>query len=512
MMMRALLRLPIIGFTLGRAGVLHHLARITILPSWLQSLLRFFDRIITLGRIEADAGKALCVALQQLGPGFIKFGQALSTRADLIGPDLALSLSELQDRLPAFSSRQARAQIEEACQAPVGAIFAEFNDKPIAAASIAQVHKAQLHNGQWVAVKLLRPHIRERMRKDTNFFMAMAQLAEALSPALKRLHLIEAVRQFEQICEIELDLRMEAAAGGRLRENLSQDSGIRIPAMFLEYCHANMLMTQWVDGLRLDDIEGLTKAGHDVEKLTQAAAASFFNQVFRDGYFHADMHPGNVFVDEEGLLVPIDFGIMGHLEKSDRLFLGRLMIAILDRNYDEVARLHADAGMIAHDVPLHLFSQNIRAVVEPLLGKMLGDVSLGKIMGQILKISTRFDIEVQTQFNLLQKTIVMAEGVARQLNPKADMWELSKPFAAQWVADQTKPETLIKDAKTQIQRLMVLMPKLIEQWESMSESTKKEEPKHPQSRKTGFLTGAALIGAIWLIVHITSQNISIFHQ
>ena len=342
--------------------------------------------------------------------------------------------------------------------------------------------------------------------------MAMAQLAEALSPALKRLHLIEAVRQFEQICEIELDLRMEAAAGGRLRENLSQDSGIRIPAMFLEYCHANMLMTQWVDGLRLDDIEGLTKAGHDVEKLTQAAAASFFNQVFRDGYFHADMHPGNVFVDEEGLLVPIDFGIMGHLEKSDRLFLGRMMIAILDRNYDEVARLHADAGMIAHDVPLHLFSQNIRAVVEPLLGKMLGDVSLGKIMGQILKISTRFDIEVQTQFNLLQKTIVMAEGVARQLNPKADMWELSKPFAAQWVADQTKPETLIKDAKTQIQRLMVLMPKLIEQWESMSESTKKEEPKHPQSRKTGFLTGAALIGAIWLIVHITSQNISIFHQ
>ena len=167
--------------------------------------------------------------------------------------------------------------------------------------------------------------------------------------------------------------------------------------------------------------------------------------------------------------------------------------------------------VIWNDVPLHLFSQNIRAVVEPLLGKMLGDVSLGKIMGQILKISTRFDIEVQTQFNLLQKTIVMAEGVARQLNPKADMWELSKPFAAQWVADQTRPETLIKDAKTQIQRLMVLVPKLIEQWESMSDSTQTEEPKQPQSRKTGFFTGAALIGAIWLIVHITSQNISIFH-
>ena len=507
MMVRALLRLPIIGFTLGRAGVLHHLARITILPRWLQNLLRFFDRLITLGRIEADAGKALCTALQQLGPGFIKFGQALSTRADLIGPDLALGLSELQDRLPAFSSRQARAQIEEACDAPLEEIFASFDDKPIAAASIAQVHKAQLHNGEWVAVKLLRPHIRERMRKDTDFFMVMARLAEALSPALGRLHLVEAVRQFEQICEIELDLRMEAAAGGRLRENLSQDEGIRIPAMYLEYCHANMLVTQWVEGLRLDDIEGLTKAGHDIEKLTEAAAASFFNQVFRDGYFHADMHPGNVFVDGDGLLVPIDFGIMGHLQKSDRLFLGRLMIAILDRNYDEVARLHAEAGMIASDVPLHLFSQNIRAVVEPLLGKMLGDVSLGQIMGQILKISTRFDIEVQTQFNLLQKTIVMAEGVARQLNPKADMWALSKPFAAQWVADQTKPETLIKDAKTQIQRFMTLLPKLIEQLEKLTEPTEEAPAPEVKSRKTAFISGAALIGVIWVIIHIYSQNI-----
>ena len=510
-MIRALARLPIIGFTLGRAGVLHHLARITILPSWLRSLLRFFDRLITLGRIEADAGKALCNALQQLGPGFIKFGQALSTRADLIGPDLALSLSELQDRLPAFSSRQAHMQIEEACNAPLETIFASFDEKPIAAASIAQVHKAQLHNGDWVAVKLLRPHIRDRMRKDTDFFMVMARLAETLSPALSRLHLIEAVRQFEQICEIELDLRMEAAAGGRLRENLQHDEGIRIPAMYLELCHTNMLVTQWVDGLRLDDIEGLIKVGHDVEKLTEAAASSFFNQVFRDGYFHADMHPGNVFVDKEGLLVPIDFGIMGHLEKSDRLFLGRLMIAILDRDYDEVARLHAEAGMISHDVPLHLFSQNIRAVVEPLLGKMLGDVSLGQIMGQILKISTRFEIEVQTQFNLLQKTIVMAEGVARQLNPKADMWELSKPFAAQWIADQTKPETLIKDARTQIQRLVTLLPKMLDHLEAQTERTQTDEARPPQSRKTAFKTGAALIGVIWVIFHVTSQNMTIFN-
>ena len=228
--------------------------------------------------------------------------------------------------------------------------------------------------------------------------------------------------------------------------------------MYLEYCAQDMLVTQWVDGLRLDDVEGLIARGHDIDALTNAAASSFFNQVFRDGYFHADMHPGNVFVDNDGLLVPIDFGIMGHLAPEDRLFLGRLMIAILDRNYDEVARLHSDAGMISHKVPLHLFSQNIRSVIEPLLGKMLGDVSLGQIMGQILRISKRFDIEVQPQFTLLPKTIVMAEGVARQLNPKADMWELSRPLAAEWVQSQTNPEKLIKDASTQIMRFATLLP------------------------------------------------------
>ena len=266
------------------------------------------------------------------------------------------------------------------------------------------------------------------------------------------------------------------------------------------YCAHNMLVTQWVDGLRLDDVDGLIAKGHNIDSLTQAAAASFFNQVFRDGYFHADMHPGNVFVDEAGLLVPIDFGIMGHLAPDDRLFLGRLMIAILDRDYDEVAKLHADAGMIGQDVPLHLFSQNIRAVVEPLLGKSLGDVSLGQIMGQILRISKRFDIEVQPQFTLLQKTIVMAEGVARQLNPQADMWELSKPLAAEWISAQANPEKLLKDAGQNLKRFLILLPKWLDQLERSDQPDKPIETSETPSR-AAFIYGAACVGLIWAIFH-----------
>ena len=493
------LRLPAIGWILGRAGVLHHLAKITLLPIWLRRVFTLLDKALTFGRIERDAGIALCNALQRLGPGFIKFGQALSTRADLIGPELALSLSELQDRLPAFSAKQARRQIEQALACPLEEAFASFHDTPVAAASIAQVHRATLPDGQVVAVKLLRPDIHKQMRKDTDFFRAIAEIVTRLSPALARLHLVAAVSEFEQLCEIELDLRMEAAAGGRLAENLKDDDGIRIPHMYLEYCKSSMLVTQWVDGLRLDDIAGLTKAGHDINALTTAAAASFFNQVFRDGYFHADMHPGNVFVDSDGLLVPIDFGIMGHLAPQDRLFLGRLMIAILDRNYDEVARLHADAGMIGADVPLHHFSQNIRAVIEPLLGKALGEVSLGQIMGQILRISKRFDIEVQTQFTLLQKTIVMAEGVARQLNPAADMWELSRPFAAEWIAAQTNPQKIARDASTQLKRFFHLIPHLLDRLEQDTQEPPAQSEKPRQS--AAFFTGAALIALLWALFH-----------
>ena len=460
----ALLRLPGIAWHLGRAGTLGHIGRINLLPNWMQRLCRMMDRLMRSRGATEDAGGALADALLRLGPGFVKFGQALSTRADLIGPEMSLSLSQLQDRLPAFPARIARRLVESETGKPLDATFTEFTDTPVAAASIAQVHAATLIDGRRVAVKLLRPQIDQRMRSDTMLFFALASILEWAAPGLRRLKLVTAVQQFVEISDVELDLRMEAAAAGRLAENLRDDAGIYVPWVDLERSTSRMLVIEWIDGIRIDDVPALESAGHNIADLTEAAARSFFNQVFRDGFFHADMHPGNIFVAADSRLVPIDFGIMGFLDFADRLFLARLLMAMLDRDYDMVAKLHADAGMLGDDVSLPHFAQAVRAVADPVMGKSLGEVSLGTVLGQILQLSTRFSIEVQPQFNLLQKTMMMAEGVARQLNPQADMWDLSRPLASDWMRDQAglakRAETFIEDALLVASRLPRLLKEL----------------------------------------------------
>ena len=460
----ALLRLPGIAWHLGRAGTLGHIGRINLLPNWMQRLCRMMDRLMRSRGATKDAGGALADALLRLGPGFVKFGQALSTRADLIGPEMSLSLSQLQDRLPAFPARIARRLVESETGKPLDATFTEFTDTPVAAASIAQVHAATLIDGRRVAVKLLRPQIDQRMRSDTMLFFALASILEWAAPGLRRLKLVTAVQQFVEISDVELDLRMEAAAAGRLAENLRDDAGIYVPWVDLERSTSRMLVIEWIDGIRIDDVPALEAAGHNIADLTEAAARSFFNQVFRDGFFHADMHPGNIFVAADSRLVPIDFGIMGFLDFADRLFLARLLMAMLDRDYDMVAKLHADAGMLRDDVSLPHFAQAVRAVADPVMGKSLGEVSLGTVLGQILQLSTRFSIEVQPQFNLLQKTMMMAEGVARQLNPQADMWDLSRPLASDWMRDQAglakRAETFIEDALLVASRLPRLLKEL----------------------------------------------------
>ncbi len=488
-------RLPRTAFVLGRAGVLGHLSRIDLLPGWLRRVLSLVNAMIAGRSARRDAGQALCDALQRLGPGFIKFGQALATRADLIGPGLAGGLVRLQDRLPPFSGQKAIAMIEAASQKPLDALFADFDETPVAAASIAQVHKARLPDGRIVAVKILRPNIHQRMHRDIRFFHALATLAEALAPGLRRLRLVTAVRQFEQISDTELDLRMEAAAGGRLAETMADEPGLRIPFIDLERTNSIMLVTEWIDGIRIDDRDRLVAAGHDIEAITKTAATSFFNQVFRDGYFHADMHPGNIFVTDAGILVPIDFGIMGQLGFSDRLFLARLLTAILQRDYDRVAQLHYDAGMLNETVSLAAFAQNLRSVADPVLGKPLGAISLGLVLGQILQISTRFDISVQPQFNLLQKTMIMAEGVARSLNPQANMWHYAEPLAAEWMASEdtfkAQARQLVSDLRQLYHRLPVLLDQL-----ARAETVKKQ-PRWPY-----IITGLSVLVALYSLTFI----------
>ena len=470
-MMLAMFRLPVIAWHLGRAGALGHIAQITLLPGWMRHLCGSLDRMVRSGNARRDAGGALAEALIRLGPGFIKFGQALSTRADLIGPQMAHSLSLLQDRLPAFAPDLARRQVASEAGCPIDDIFRRFDDVPVAAASIAQVHYAELLDGRQVAVKLLRPGIRRRMQSDTTLFYSLARILEWLAPNMQRLKLVTAVDQFTQISDFELDLRLEAAGAGKLAENMADDEGIHVPWVDLEHTTTAMLVIEWIEGIRIDDVDALAAAGHDIERITEVAARCFFNQVFRDGFFHADMHPGNIFIAADGTLVPIDFGIMGHLDFADRLFLARLLTAMIDRDYDAVARLHADAGMLDDTVPLPSFAQSIRAVAEPVMGKALGDVSLGTVLGQIFQLSNRFAIDVQPQFNLLQKTMMMAEGVARQLNPEANMWMLARPLAGEWMQDQAsfakRAESLLDEAMMLVARL----PRILNALEARQEPT-----------------------------------------
>lgn len=495
-----LVRLPGIAFALGRAGVLGHIARLPHLPGWLAGLCRFIDRLMAGRRDDRQAGEALCAALQSLGPAFIKFGQALSTRADLLGPDVAGGLTRLQDRLPAFDGAAARALIEAETGAGLDEFFAEFDPVPVAAASVAQVHKARLADGRAVAVKLLRPGIRQRMARDIRLFHMLAGLVEWAAPGLRRLRLREAVRQFELISDIELDLRMEAAAGGKLADNLAADDGVRVPWIDVQNSTADMLISEWIDGRRIDDIQGLLAAGHDISALTERAADSFFKQIFRDGYFHADMHPGNIFVSDDGMLVPIDFGIMGHLELEDRLFLAELLLAMLERDYDRLASLHAEAGMLNAEVELALFAQSLRAVVEPVLGKNLGEIELGRALGQILQISARFDIAIQPQFNLLQKTLGMAEGVARQLSPGSNIWALAGPLAADWKSSQTGLTLKLARTGRDLARLVRLLPIVLEQWEKQTSQPAGAtgHTRQPGAHKKPFMPilAAGLAGAI----------------
>jgi ubiquinone biosynthesis protein len=475
-MIRALARLPHIAWHLGRAGVLGHMANIIILPSWLRQTCRLLDNAVRSRGAVKDAGGALCQALVRLGPGFVKFGQALSTRSDLIGPELGQSLAMLQDRLPPFSALRARQIVTSQTGLPIETLFSHFDDKAVAAASIAQVHRAILTDGRAVAVKLLRPDIEKRMQADTALFYSLAQILEWLAPGVRRLHLVTAVAQFRQLSEIELDLRLEAAAAGRLADNMRDDKGIYIPWVDLENSTRQMLIIEWVEGIRIDDVANLTKAGHDIGKITEYAARSFFNQVFRDGYFHADMHPGNIFVRPDGNLVPIDFGIMGYLDFQDRLFLARLLSAMLDRNYDMVANLHKEAGMLNENVSVHQFSQSVRAAADPVMGKAVGDVSLGLVLGQIFQLATRFEIEVQPQFNLLQKTMMMAEGVARQLNPSANMWQLARPLTDDWMQSQANVTTQAKQIFDEVIQILTRLPRLITDFEK---AQRRQAPPKP---------------------------------
>jgi ubiquinone biosynthesis protein len=384
-------------------------------------------------------GQRLADALVELGPSFVKLGQTLAVRPDLIGSQVARDLARLQDRLEPFPTEQAVALIERELEAPVSRLFASFEPVPVAAASVAQVHFAVLPDGREVAVKVLRPGIEAKIEAELAFFLWLAEAIEYLFPHLRRLRPIETVQVHAMWTRRELDLRLEAAAAAEFALNCADDEGFRVPYVEWERTSRRVLTLERVSGTPSDQRERLIEQGLDPDRILDRAAVVFFNQVFRDGFFHADMHPGNTFIESDGTIVPVDFGIMGRLDLDTRKYLAEILVGFLDRDYRRVADVFVRAGYVPADEDRDAFAQAARAIGEPILGKPLAEISIGRLFGQILSVAEQFHMQQQPHLLLLQKTMVVAEGVGRALDPTVNIWQTAQPLVAEWIGRHLGP-------------------------------------------------------------------------
>ena len=461
---RNLARLVRICLILARHDALFPLAAVPAAAPFLR-FSRFFAR--RGGSSEQRPGQRLAAAFNALGPSFVKLGQLLSTRADLLGDEMAIDLASLQDRLPPFPGSQARALIEAEFACPIDSLFTSFDDMAVAAASIAQVHFARTADGQDVAVKILRPGIAEAFARDLDLFLWLAGLGERLQPALRRLRPVEVVRTLAEVVRIEMDLRMEAAAAAELAENFSGDPNFHVPRVDWLRTGRTVLTLEWINGVRIDDRAALLAAGHHIEELLAKAAAAFFNQVFRDGFFHADLHPGNMFVDREGAIVVVDFGIMGRLDRPTRFYLADMLIGFLSGDYRRVAEIHFAAGYVPPRRSVDAFTQACRSIGQPILGKPLQEISVARLLAQLFEITEQFEMETQPQLLLLQKTMVVIEGVGRRLDPAINIWALARPLIEGWMRENRGPEARVRLGMETLADLIERVPRLVRSLETL---------------------------------------------
>ena len=412
-------------------------------------------------------GQRLAAAFNELGPSFIKLGQLLSTRADLLGEEIAVDLASLQDRLPPFPGAEARALIEAEFACPLGVLFASFDETAIAAASIAQVHFARTAEGRNVAVKVLRPGIAAAFARDLDLFLWLAGLAERLQPALRRLKPVEVVQTLAEVVRIEMDLRLEAAAAAELAENFAGDPNFRVPRVDWQRTRRTVLTLERINGIHIDDRATMLAAGHRIEEVLGKAAAAFFNQVFRDGFFHADLHPGNMFVGTDGAIVVVDFGIMGRLDRATRFFLADMLIGFLSGDYRRVAEVHFAAGYVPPRRSVDAFTQACRSIGEPILGRPLQEISIARLLAQLFEITEQFEMETQPQLLLLQKTMVVIEGVGRRLDPEINIWTLARPLIEGWMRDNRGPEASARLGLETLVDLAERVPRLVRSLETL---------------------------------------------
>ncbi|WP_100638109.1 ubiquinone biosynthesis regulatory protein kinase UbiB [Marinobacter salexigens] len=413
---------------------------------------------------KLSRGDRLRLALEELGPVFVKFGQILSTRRDLLPDDMAESLKTLQDRVPPFSSDVARNIIETSLGAPVAELFKEFSADPLASASVAQVHAATLLNGQEVVVKVLRPGIEKVIRQDLALMYLMAGLLEKYWAEGKRLHPVEVVADYDSTIHDELDLQREAANASQLRRNFEGSSLIYIPFIDWDYTRKNVMVMERIYGIPIADVPALEAAGVNLKVLAEKGVEIFFTQVFRDSFFHADMHPGNIFVDVSNPADPkyiaIDFGIVGTLAPDDQSYLARNLLAFFRRDYRQVAQLHIQSGWVPPDTRVNEFEAAIRTVCEPIFEKPLKDISFGHFLLRLFQTARRFNMEVQPQLVLLQKTLLNVEGLGRQLYPELDLWSTAQPYLEGWMRKRIGPSGLIKSLQTHLPSWLEQSPEM----------------------------------------------------
>jgi len=425
---------------------------------------RLINTVFFWRRITSPRAIRLRLALEELGPIFVKFGQVLSTRPDLMPPDIVAELSLLQDRVPPFPSDQAIAQITRSLGAHPDQLFASFEHTPVASASIAQVHFATLKNGKQVAIKVLRPGMKTTIDEDLALMQMAAGLIERVWPDSRRLKPREVVAEFDKYLHDELDLMREAANASQLRRNFASSDLLLVPEMYWDYCTSNVIVMERMNGIPISQIDRLAAAGVDLKKLSSDGVEIFFTQVFRDGFFHADMHPGNILVsiDEAtfGRYIALDFGIVGTLNDFDKDYLSQNFLAFFRRDYKRVAEAHIESGWAPRDTRVDELEAAVRATCEPIFDRPLKDISFGQVLLRLFQTSRRFNVEVQPQLVLLQKTMLNIEGLGRQLDPDLDLWKTAKPYLERWMAEQVGWRGMVERLKAEAPRFAQIFPQL----------------------------------------------------